>query len=69
MSDTTQNYNGGLGLGGGLFLLFLGLQMTGYINWPWYAIAAPLLIPLAFVLVVFIVALVAYFAIRRGEVD
>ena len=32
----------GLGLSTILFLVFLVLQLTGQIDWPWYAIAAPL---------------------------
>jgi len=35
-----------------LFLLFLGLKLTGYITWSWIWIAAPLWIPLCFTLAV-----------------
>jgi len=30
-----------------LFLLFLGLKLTGYITWAWIWVTAPLWIPLA----------------------
>lgn len=34
-----------------LFLLFLGLKLTGYIAWSWVWVTAPLWIPLALVLI------------------
>lgn len=37
---------GGIGLGSAMFLVFLTLQLTGHIDWPWYAVAAPLWVPL-----------------------
>lgn len=40
-----------------LFLLFLGLKLTGYIDWSWWWITAPLWVPLA--IVVGLVVLVA----------
>lgn len=44
-SDTKTVYvQRGLGLPMVLFLIFLVLQLCGTIDWPWYAIAAPLLI-------------------------
>lgn len=53
-----------------MFLLFLGLQLTGHINWPWYAVAAPLWVPLAIVVAVLIIAgmvlgVSALFELRR----
>lgn len=41
-----------------LFIIFLVLQLTGHIDWPWYAIAAPLLIPLGLMAVIMLVAFV-----------
>lgn len=35
----------GIGLGTILFLIFLVLKLTGYINWSWWWITAPLWIP------------------------
>jgi len=48
--------------GGGVFLplltvLFIGLKLTGYINWSWWWVLAPLWIPLT---VVFVILLVFY---------
>ena len=40
---------GGIGFGSLLFLLFLGLELTGYITWSWW-VTAPLWGPLVVVL-------------------
>lgn len=42
---------GGVGFFGLLTLLFVALKLTGYINWSWWAVTAPLWGPLAAVLV------------------
>ena len=45
---TTTARPNGIGLGGAMFLLFLGLKLGGVINWSWWWVTAPLWIPLAF---------------------
>ncbi len=50
MSESKSGSYGGIGLGGALFVLFLGLRLTDHIDWAWYWVAAPLWIPLAFAL-------------------
>lgn len=56
---------GGIGLPMILFLVFLVLQLTGNIDWPWYAVAAPLLICWGLGLFAFIVfAVIAIIASR-----
>lgn len=47
---------------GGVFLplltiLFIGLKLTGYINWSWWWVLAPIWIPIAIVLVILIIVL------------
>ena len=48
----------GIGLGGILFVLFLILKLTGYIDWSWWWVTAPLWIPfaIAMIFLVFILA-------------
>lgn len=46
MSSNTSS-NGGLGFSGLLTVLFIGLKLTGHINWPWVWVLAPSWIPLA----------------------
>jgi len=41
MSENSSN-GGGMGLFSGMFLLFLGLKLTGYISWSWWLVTAPL---------------------------
>lgn len=40
-----------------LTLIFITLKLTGYIMWGWLAVLAPLWIPLALALLVFLAAL------------
>lgn len=42
----------GIGLPGLLGVLFIGLKLTGYIDWSWVWVLAPLWIPLAVVLLI-----------------
>ena len=48
----------GIGLSGILFVVFLILKLTGYIDWSWWWITAPLWIPfaIAMIFLVFILA-------------
>lgn len=43
-----------------LALLFIGLKLTGVIAWSWVWVLAPIWIPLALVLVIFLGALLFY---------
>lgn len=43
MSDTsTNNSGGGIGLFGAMFIVFLVLKLTGFIDWSWWWVTAPL---------------------------
>lgn len=48
----------GLGLPTTLFVVFLVLQLVGAINWPWYAIAAPLLISWGLFIAAFVISFI-----------
>ena len=39
-----------------LFLIFLTLKLTNYIDWSWWAVTAPLWAPAALVLVIGVIA-------------
>lgn len=48
MSDSRNAAAGaGIGLGGALFALFVGLKLTGHIDWSWWWVSAPLWAPIA----------------------
>lgn len=54
--------NTGIGFNGFLQLLFIGLKLTGYIDWPWVWVLAPTLIWLLIALVLIIaVAIYSWF--------
>lgn len=46
-----------------LFVVFLVLKLCGVIDWPWIWVFAPLWIPFALVLVLFIVLAIIYFIV------
>ena len=54
---TTTARPNGIGLGGAMFLLFLGLKLGGVIDWSWWWVTAPLWIPLAFVAALFLIVM------------
>ena len=60
MSNVKVETSGGIGFGGLLAILFIGLKLTGFINWSWLWVLSPLWIPvlavLVFVAVVFTAA-------------
>lgn len=45
-SSDTATKSSGIGLTGALFLVFLTLKLTGYIDWSWWLVTAPLWFPL-----------------------
>ena len=46
----------GIGFGGILFVVFLILKLTGYIDWSWWWVTAPLWIPFAIVIVFLVIS-------------
>ena len=50
MSDKSNS--NGIGFGTILFLIFLTLKLTNYIDWSWWWVFSPLWIPLIVVVVV-----------------
>jgi hypothetical protein len=57
MADSSST-SSGIGFGGLLAVLFIGLKLTGFINWSWWWVLSPLWIPLALVAAVVLVFLV-----------
>lgn len=52
MSSTSKTTNGGIGFTGVLAILFIGLKLTGVIQWSWLWVLSPLWLPWVVVLVV-----------------
>jgi hypothetical protein len=53
----SSNSSNGLGLGTVLFLIFMVLKLTNYIDWSWWWITAPLWIPIAIIGVIGLVTI------------
>lgn len=47
-----KKYNNSITFLDGLTLLFVGLKLTGYINWSWWWVLSPLWIPVCIVIIV-----------------
>lgn len=62
-SNTTVVQKGGIGFCGALTILFIGLKLTGHINWGWLWVLSPLWIPTAifvsFLIVILAIAVLA----------
>jgi hypothetical protein len=58
----TSNSSNGLGLGTVLFLIFMVLKLTNYIDWSWWWVTAPLWIPLLIILGVLAVIGIVFLA-------
>ena len=61
MSNKSNSSNG-LGLGTILFLIFMVLKLTNYIDWSWWWVTAPLWIPLLLILGVLAVIGIVFLA-------
>lgn len=54
-SNNSSSSSSGIGLAGGVFLVFLTLKLTNVIDWSWWWITAPLWAPAAFFAAMFLV--------------
>jgi hypothetical protein len=55
MSKTVSTVStGGIGTLSLLGVLFVGLKLTGYIDWSWWTVTAPFWVPFAMIIVVLI---------------
>ena len=50
MAKESKSSNGGIGFLGLLTILFIGLKLTGHIEWSWIWVLSPLWMPIAFIL-------------------
>lgn len=57
-SKTTTS--GGIGFCGLLTILFIGLKLTGFINWSWWWVLSPLWLPVTIVLVIAMLCLIIF---------
>jgi hypothetical protein len=57
MSNTSSS-SGGIGFLGLLTILFIGLKLTGHVDWAWTWVLAPIWIPLCIVLAILLVVFI-----------
>jgi hypothetical protein len=55
MADNKSTSSGGIGFAGMLAILFIGLKLTGYIDWPWLWVLSPLWIGIVLIFGVLLV--------------
>jgi hypothetical protein len=60
MADSKSS--NGLGIGTILFLIFMVLKLTNYIDWSWWWVTAPLWIP---IIILGVVGLIAIFYLKN----
>ncbi len=65
MSNRSNVSGGGIGFGGALFLLFLGLKLTGHVDWSWWWVTAPLWVPFVVVVGLFMLFTALALAFRN----
>jgi hypothetical protein len=56
--NSSTNYNGGIGCGGLLAIIFIVMKLMGWgmvANWSWLWVLSPIWIPVAIVLLIFMV--------------
>lgn len=58
-------HSGGAGFASLLTVLFIGLKLTGYINWSWWWVLSPLLISVSIVIVLLVIAGVLIVALDK----
>jgi len=59
--ETSSSSSSGIGFTGLLTVLFIGLKLTGYINWSWWWVLSPIWITGIVVIIIIAVALVIAF--------
>lgn len=65
MSDSSSS--GGIGVLGLLGVLFVGLKLTGYIDWSWWLVTLPFWGGLALVLLIILFGVLVCVAVNSGD--
>lgn len=57
-NNNNNTTSGGIGFCGLLTIVFIVLKLTNYIVWSWWWVLSPLWIPIALVIVIFLIVLI-----------
>ena len=58
--DNSSSTSGGIGFFGLLAILFIGLKLTGFIDWSWWWVLAPLWAPALVVIAIILFMVIGY---------
>lgn len=64
-SQASANSSGGIGFLGLLTIVFITLKLVGVINWSWWWVLSPILIPWAIFLVILVIAGIVILIVKR----
>ena len=56
VNNVSSSSSSGIGFSGLLTVLFVGLKLTGYIDWSWWWVTSPLWIGFSIVILVLLIA-------------
>ncbi len=66
MSNNSSSSSSGIGFPGLLTVLFIGLKLTGHINWSWWWVLSPMIISLSiFLLIILAFIIIALLDMKR----
>lgn len=57
MEDNNNNNSSFSNFLGMLTILFIGLKLTGFINWSWFWVLSPIIFPVIVVFIIFLIML------------
>jgi hypothetical protein len=64
---SSSSSSGGIGFFGLLTIVFIVLKLTGYIDWSWFWVISPILVPIIFGIGLLIIFVIAWFAENRKK--
>jgi len=66
MSENNNTNYGGIGFTGLLTIVFIVLKLTHVINWSWWWVLAPTLIPLGLIVIILLIATFVFYINSRS---
>ncbi len=57
MEDNNNNNSSFSNFLGMLTILFIGLKLTGFINWSWFWVLSPIILPIIVIFIIFLIIL------------
>ena len=63
----TETQSGGIGFFGLLTILFIALKLTGFIDWSWWWVLAPMWMPIVLIIVIILLLISAGGRVKRTK--